>query len=594
MPRTSEAASRTPTTSTQPALSLSSAPTRTNPTSEHSSTNQGPSALRAQGPLTEQEELASLLAQGNGSRPAKPLHGPRLVPSVETEACEALRFLLQLEPHQRPYVRFLSSFTVAERWPAEHADFRRLLRWWFRQLTLSPNPRRVPAPVPGSATLLWFDYRDFAWNADALRAVFQRDPRFREPGVSHPTAEALRDAIAEEQPANYHALAIADAWWFYRSTYQAVDESSYYDLLFARQRFPGGGEENDVQVWASWPGGYWAEYGAHYDAGKYQVWRKKKAAKFVDFPKDLNEWLSAFLADKAVAELDANADRIRVRHGAVCKGAEDDPQGGSSVARNNREIWFAPVPTGWLGLTFDVNASSKQRDFEENAFTDEEADKGRKIQDAGEAFITLPAGDGVAGLLIDGKQKRVEFADPGIAVHTMDSRDRRVRTVGSCYRCHMPHYGWIPLANVIERDQPNEIDTKFRGNAKSKDKDRQARERSENFDAFFLGWQWKMAHAREGPRRAVQLHTGWTGERLAVETLKWKHRYDDPVTVEQAATEQGVSVEVLRLACSDLVAKRALDLARKLPVPRRAWDDEIFGEVMKRLHAKSYRTERGK
>jgi hypothetical protein len=499
-----------------------------------------------------------------------------LLTSPDTEARAALSYLRAMPAGDQRYAWFFSDFDVPTK---DRVEFRKLFRWWCRQLTRSPNRKNVPASVPGSQSLMVVDIRDYRWPEAARRAVALRDVRFREPWVSHEIATELRQRIGESQPNEYQCLAIVDAWWLYRDTYQTVDSPSYYDLLFGDKRFVEGKAETVVErVW--WAGGVDPADGKYYKAGHYDVQKVKLAAKFVDFPKNLDEWLSAFLATEAIKAIDDNTETLRVRHGAVCEGARDAPGRGSYVAQNNREVWATPVPTGLFTVTFDVTKTSKERDLSENAFTDEKADAKRIVSDGGEALITLPAGDGQAGILFNAKKERVEFADPNLAMNTRDSRDRTVRTYGSCVLCHAEHDGLIPLQNVMERDIPERIDVIF-------GKGREARERRNNFDAFFRDWQDKLEAGRLGYRRQVKELTGWTGAQLAKQSLVWKDRYDDPVTLQQASAECGVPPDLVRLAASRSVSKRLLDLAGGRPIPRRTWDDSAFRELMLLLSAKN-------
>ena len=473
----------------------------------------------------------------------------------ETECRQALRFLESVPDGDRIFIRFLSIYTVP---PQQRQEFALVgLRVAIRQLTLSPNRRVFPARVPDSGTLYWLDLRSYQWNHAAWRAVALRDVRFREPWVHFDTARKLRGLVGEYQPTNFAVLTIVDGFSLYRRTYQTVESADYYDLLFAEQRYPVSNKIEYREVLRFFPGGKWTD-GKTYPAGYYPYKAAFYQRNFVDFPKNREEWLSAFTGGTGSAEYEKALRALKSRRGAVVRGMEEDNDNISFVARNNRLAWLAPALSRFgavYGETFDVKKPSGKRDLEEN--------KARL-------------------------EVSLEEEPPDIAIHTRDYRDRRVRNGGmACLACHGEFYCWIPLNNIIERTTPDEIDVKF--------KDKQA---AEDYDAFFAGWQDDLKPIRETIRRhwleatgdkRRKYEDGLTGFRVAQLSLRWKHEYDNPVTFEQACRETGAPEEILRAAASRSALRRCQDVARKSSVPRIIWDEDVYPELMNLLNASKER-----
>ncbi len=502
---------------------------------------------------------------------------PDTSPAQEAES--ALRFLEGFDDDDRLFIRL---GTIASVPKEQRAEFSREIRIWWRQLTLDPNRRNVPIPVPTSETLFYFDLRSFKWNHAAWRAIAERDKFYREPWIAPPLARRLRAMIGETQPKNFHCIALVDLWALYNRTYHTVEFSDYYDLLFAEQRFvKTEGDDRRIRLSNVGEGGDFKEVSINFHP-----------RKFVDFPKNEKEWLSALLGNGAIKEEDyQRAIRdLKSRRGAVCKGSEDVRIGGSGVARNNRIAWIAPVLTrinAIYGETFDVTKTAGKRDLEENAFTDQDRDKRRVFRDGGELLFSLPAGDGNATLLINKDGDRVEFVPNDIATNQMDARDRRVRNGPmACGACHFKAYGWIPLNNVLEKKLPDEITLNFTDKRYGK-KDKQA---AQEFDAFFLGWQDDLIGVRKtmqtywseatGTKRE-NFKDGHTGLQIAEWSLSRHHQYKDPLDTEQQCRETGLPEPILRVLGSKLTLVKTLDVARREEITRAAWDEDVFPEIMK-------------
>lgn len=456
-----------------------------------------------------------------------------LVPDMDRHVVQAVRHLRRVPAHDRHFVRFLSWLAVPS---ARLTSAQKVMRWWLNQLSTDPDVAQVEA-VAGSGGTLWaIDLRDFRWNAAAWREVARREPYFREPWVMHEAAALLRVRVGEdaheEKDGTVHVIAVVRADWLFRDSIESARSTTYYDLLFAGQRFVRG--------------------------------------KKIDFPKDEADWNAFFGIDvtaKHLAKL-----KIDVRKGAITAGSNDDPVNGSIVARNNRVIQITRGPFGVAMKTFDVRVTAGDRDFIESA---PDVAVGKIAFDAGELLAALPNG-GQAGLLIDGKAKRIEFAT-GDFVHprSADGRTPDVRTMMSCVVCHAPDGGLIP-----PRDTFADL---LRSGVELKIKDRKVRNRTR---AFFLNWEDEIAGHQRPYLKLLRLTAGVKAAELPAAFLALRDGYDDPVTPEQAAREAGVGLHAFKAAAARSVKARLGQLAAGVPIPRAAWERGAFREALLLLAAK--------
>jgi hypothetical protein len=400
-----------------------------------------------------------------------------------------------------------------------------------------------PREVPGSEGRLWaIDIRDYGWNNAAWWVVARRETYFREPLFHDPVSVGkslayLRTAIGSSQDINtFAAEVIVRADWLIRETAETDRSTAYYDLLFSRERF--GDRE--------------------YHGGKW-YFRGQGKGGFVDanFPRDEADWDRAFGGD--VLRKLIGDQRLRVERGAVVD------RGVSIVARENRLLEGFPLPTGRSWKTFDVNVTAGKRDFAEQRRYDFKFD-------AGELIVSLPNG-GQAYLLVNGQKKRVETADPKIAIDSTDPSDRRVRTPGSCVICH--GVGINSPVNLMEQFVKDGLDTLFR------DKQRLREDR-----AFFLGVQKVVKEDQDRYNDFVKRTTGQTGEQNAAAFKASRDAYDRDIDLKQAAAETGLTEEKLRYVALASPNARFLSLVRGRTIPRQVWQDSVYREVFLLLNAR--------
>jgi hypothetical protein len=503
--------------------------------------------------------LAAALSLALGAAP---------VPNPDVHARLALAYrAAAVAERDRPYVRFLSFWDTpaADLW-----DYRRFLAWWCQQLSFE-RAVTLPREVPGTGgRLVWVDMRWYGWNAKAWAAVARRDPFAREPWVFHRGAEELRRGAGyhDEKPVRdgtRAVLTMVRASWFLRETLETRKSPSYYDLLFAKFRFPG--------EWYWWPGGRGPRDTQDFPAGWYTA---KAEAAFVDFPADVRDWERAFGID--VVKTFGKGTKIDLDFGAVVAGGRDHPGEGSIVALNNRLVVTLQGPFGVAMRTFDVNETSGDRDYSETLMFKGgkfvKGDGADAVFDAGELLAYLPNG-GQAGLLIDGQGKRVEVAGGDVANDTFDKRmNAGVRNYGSCVTCHAGAGGFIPPKDVEDADKKAGIKRKF------KDKDQELRYR-----AFFGNWQRRIKGYAEpyeelvAEAAALPPAKPWTGSDVAKMVGRVRDDYDGPVTAARGARELGLPEAAFKYLCSRSPKHRLNQLVQGRAVPSSVWEKDACREV---------------
>lgn len=497
--------------------------------------------------------LAAVLAAAPAAAPAEARA------TLESHCWLAVAYLLRVPEHDRYFVRFVTWYAVRR----DRPEWRKFQRWWHNQISTEQAVAR-PVPVPGSAGLLWaLDLRDCRWNARGWRVVARRDPYCREPWAGGKVARLLREMVgvaaeALEDTGEVPLVAIVRADFLMRDTSEPArgeGTDSYYDLLYARQRFPDG----------------------------------KEAA---DFPATSDD-LDRFFGVKAVEDFLAGA-RVDTRVGAIVAGSRDDPVNGSLVARQNRVVQVRRGAWGQAFRTFDAFRTAGRKDYIEHA---PDVARGKVEFDAGEFLYELPNG-GQAMLLADGKSRRVEFADGRVTRPvSADKRHPDVRT-GQCFVCHAGEGGFLAPRDMFTRNDRAGIKLKVYG-----------REEANRVAAFFARWEGRVAGWREPYLALVKETTAGedgkalTPVQLVKAYLDYRDWYDDPVSPEQAALECGVDVLTLRVALAadvrkvDLAGKaypvlglaRLKELAKGLSIPRDAWEADVYrsANLLLRLYRES-------
>lgn len=488
--------------------------------------------------------------------------GEKAPPSPDNHAYLAYKFQKKLDKDEAYFYRFLSYYNYQNK---DNITKRvKTMRFWVNQLHFE-LATSFATEVEGSDGLLYaIDLRDFGWNKDAFSAVARREPYFREPAVDSATAILLRKFIGVDQdPKTLHAEAIVRADWFFRETMESDRSPSYYDLLFAKFRFPQRGPP----LGSTWHAAGTNTDGTTYPAGYYRenklVLRAEaplKAGGFVKFPKNEADFERIFAVDKFREHF--KEFKIDTRHGAVVEGMEN---GVSIVARQNRLVERIITSMGSYYKTFDVKETTGKRDFAETLNKDFEFD-------AGEILTDLPAG-GMAALLVDAKGDIVETADNRFATDTSDLKfDARVRTPGSCFICHEQKY--IMPKNLVADMLKAGVDIKFK---KKKD--------AISARGFFLDWEDKLEHEQTRFSKFIAKTSGFKAGENASNLKAWRDEYDNPVNLATAVRESGVTEEVFKLVASKSTKARILMLLRGMTIPRKTWEVDGYKEIILQLDA---------
>jgi hypothetical protein len=442
------------------------------------------------------------------------------------------------------YLRFLSMHNYANDPFIDTAEGAQA--FWTNNLH-NVSTVSLPKSVPGTdRTLWWIDLRDYGWNAAAFSAVARREPYFVEPNIDSVTAIKLRAfAGIDQDPKTNHVEVIVRADWFFRETAESDRSPSYYDLLFAPQRFrrvlkSQKRSKNLVRL------------------GRNLVF------KFKNFPANEKDFEKFYGIDKF--DDFVKKSKIDPRHGAVVDGQENNA---SIVARQNRLLERKQGPIGFYYKTYDVAETSGQSDFIETL------QKNFKFQ-AGENLAQTPVG-GMATLLVDNKGTRLETADNRFATDNSDLRfDSRVRTGVSCFICH--EKGIIAPKNLVKEL----LDAGIKLNIKKK----------EDYLAtkgFFLDWEHKLEADQVAFVRLISRTSGFTPAKNALSLKQWRDKYDRPVSAETGAREFGMSVIDFKLLAAKSTRGRAAMLVHGKTIPRKTWEKDVFPELARIKVARRYR-----
>jgi hypothetical protein len=477
---------------------------------------------------------------------------PEQPPGPDSHAIMAYEYIRRVPSEDRRYIRFLSYYNYSGR--KELTTRVKSMRFWVNQLHFERAPS-FAREVSGSGGLLFaIDLREFGWNSAAFSAVARREPYFREPFVDSATSILLRKyAGVDQDPRSLHVEAVVRADWFFRETMESDRSASYYDLLFAKQRFKRVREVAEGRTELV-PDGY-GRYVQRTIPGNV-----KFVSKFVKFPKNEADFERIFAVDKFREHL--GDFKIDTRHGAVVEGME---KGVSIVARQNRLIERIQTSVGSYYKTFDVKETAGKRDFAETLNKDFEFD-------AGEILADLPGG-GMAALLVDSKGNIVEVADNRFAADTSDLRyDARVRTPGSCFICHEQKY--ITPKNLVPEMLKAGIDIKFRDPREAVDA-----------KGFFLDWEDKMDSEQSRFVKFIARTSGMKAGENASALKAWRDEYDAPVDRAAAARESGLTAEQFQALAAKSTRARIGMLGRGLTIPRRTWEIDGYREIQLLLNA---------
>ncbi len=523
-----------------------------------------------------------------------------------------------------PFTKYLSFITV----PKDQRDsFRRVFRWWFNHTNGSRGLVEERPITASNGTLIKIDIRQaINWTRAAWEVVGNRDYLFREPWLPHRETEFLRLATGVKQdPKTLAACSLMNAFQLFRDGMDGNRSTTYYDLLYASERFPDGDLQfqvvpKPVEIGPAperppevlWEGGVWPLDGKEYPAGSFKYTKK---SAFEKWEKDLAAWEAA-KADNAriiparntpgkgeknfpakgadfekrwggdVSPEDIKKFLVDPRFGGIAVGSENDPKAGSFVALNDRAIRITAsklVQGGWVARTFDVTENTGDRDHMERVI---QIAQGDIKSDAGELLATLPNG-AQAAMLVDGNDSRVEIANTAAAQIRGGKIDKfvDVHTHMSCLVCHGQNNGFIPFSEAVQESikkglQAKTIDEKL---------GTQVRDFYTKWERAVRGMQDPYLFYTSDATATKDDPKGWTGPTAVKQFQASRDWYDLPVTPEIAAMEFGMTAATLKKLLLDLsqgrggvresIKTRVNQLAVGQSIPRRTWEVDTSQEI---------------
>lgn len=513
---------------------------------------------------------------------------------------------------------FLDFRTVPEK---DLGDWILLVQWWLNQMSFEQAPAYLN-PVPNNPRLFWVDIRDYRWNKAARNTVGSRDPYSQQQWANQVDAQYLRDAVGAKVPDElqkkdrYPLIAVVNAPWLFRETVESDRSQSYYDLLYAAQRF-GDDYKAPVKFQGETKAGpademVYVQRGSLtlvkrsevkpgekvYVKGADNVYRQEEAhtertqpaheesargERRANFPATVKDWEEAFGLDL----LRAFGKKVKVstNYGTVVEGALSNPGRGSIVALNDRFVVTEPSGFGSIAMrTFDVFENEGRRDFIEQApKLPFEFDRGTITFDAGELLAYLPNG-GQAALLIDGKGNRAEIAATKAAFNSLEKKPNPgVRNPGDCVTCHGAQGGYILPRSLLDAAFEKGVDLKI--------KDREVLNR---FKGFYEDWadnvapyakKYESLLAKTTRDRLKRGDKGWDGAKLEATFRRLRDQYDAPISPATAALDTGYPVEVVKAAAAKSNTARLNMLNRDMTIPRRTWEFDAYRNLQNLIHA---------
>lgn len=547
--------------------------------------------------------------------PVKPLPPPKLPPLAEVPIGDrspagqvrlaAQDLATRVRPEDRPYTFYLSLYDDES---AEAALDAVLLDFGVNTVSQGPAVKKL-VPVPGSGGILRRgDRRWYRWTRAALSAVARRDPIFRDKSIPVRESQFIRETLGIPQDPNTLAVeGVLSGTFLLRAILQPDGHgSTYYDLLYAEQRFGPDDTERVVAVVPDdpgpepakptpvrWPGGRYSD-GKDYPEGAFQywprpvwekyqaslaLWKEKKLRReagaaggsrlvppgplLKDFPAT-GEDFRVFWGGRAVLDESDKRGRIEAR-GEVVAGARNSVKG-SYVALNDRAYLVLGIGTGrYLLETTDADFTVNEFDYLENPL----GVTRRKLQKRAGELLAHADNGCQAALLVNQDDKRVEAADGRIARNTFDPHEPNVLTQIGCLQCHLPFGGYVEPTNRKLRESL-ERGIKLKTYTASQQVE---------IEGFFLGWEDLEKGIRlktEGfVRRATAegpADKGWTGAQVVGGVTAFRDRYDAVVKLDAAARMLGVPKPLAFLALSASPTAGLNLVATDQGMPRAAWD----------------------
>lgn len=232
---------------------------------------------------------------------------------------------------------------------------------------------------------------------------------------------------------------------------------------------------------------------------------------------------------------------------------------------SQRALFYYRTESGFLYESFDYLNNRGKRNIVESFFRQQKVGGRPDFRDAGELFGTNTV-QMIHYLLVNDKDAVVNFGDPTAVRHLGDMvNDARVRTPHSCIDCHAA--GPLPSENVIKdfiEDGASYYlyDKKDYNRVKRTLLSERFEESLEDSQAIFARALLKVNGCT--PSENIKAYT---------QSVRW---YDQPVGLEQAAFECGVTVEEFKGKILEKENRFGSSLKRLcksgVPIPRDFWE----------------------
>ena len=481
--------------------------------------------------------------------PATP-PGHEVPRTPEAHADLAAAFLMEAVPYQDWHrVLFVSFYST----DADELTITRAIgRFWTNELSREKLiTQAVEVPCSGGRLFLLF-IDEYGWNRPAINSVVKREPFFITDAVDCHVAAFLRRAVGFDDPC--HAGAIVSAEWLIHDTSDTTLSSGYYDLLYARERFPFSVPATPPKTAAPAAKGY----AAPPPAKERAVGEPSK-----NFPENEADFAFAFGAEQAVKLSFDPKRRLEVDSGVIVD------EGDSIVAYHMRLIVGVRTPLGRYHRTFDFDRTTRKQDIIEFFNLRQTVCYQNLVHQASEVITNKPNG-GQAYLLTNGVGKRAEFADPlKIARDTTNIVVPVVRTPRSCVVCHAR--GVNPPRNLMLAAIEAGIDTKL------KDPDLARR-----VEALLQQDLQKVIAEDQGRYIDFVKQTSGLGpEQNAAAYKRLLERYEAKLDTKRMAREFGSSVEELKDLARWLARFRGQSITQEWSVPRTVWELDVYPDLVR-------------
>lgn len=390
--------------------------------------------------------VAALLT---ASLPAQPPNGKKaavpklIVKDPATAAFAAREDLLKVAPQDRPYMRYLTLYSVPRE---KRENFIRLLNFWCNSLSQNPNIVLAARVAGTEDTMLRLDVRDYRWNPKAWDKLVEQDTYFiaklvRTRKIVQQVEETYEEPVYEVRKKQ---VLVPNGNGTYR--YEDKEERVQTGTKKVTRVKEGPPKDEQERVLAAGP---WIEPGVSADLiamsqSTYPIMHGQLFFTETNQDEVYKQFLAVGDKEKDFQKLidgdpEAVAKLFSDRQGTVSF---------SGVTLRNRRLTRVPTRVGVRGGYYWFSTDTR-KDTGNRNYLEILIDRGLDNFDATEQIASLPNGL-QAYALFNNKGERQTEAPPDIAGDkSSTNNDLRVRNPLSCVRCHVE--GIIPFKSAYPR-----------------------------------------------------------------------------------------------------------------------------------------------